>query len=407
MNENADIEQKLLDLESKLIEQEHRPITLIWNYLKRKTKWEKGDKRRNAATRAILWRLFFSPTTLAVVSGGFMAIFSIYFLYQQNQILNTQNKLFKIQNKRVEQQTHLNEASRRSSQVFIMGDVLSDLTDELKDLNNDKDTLTGTLVGRIISLSKAMKPYKYLEGDSLIKKPLSPERGQLLISLLESKIDPDFRLWNILGKSDFSNSELQNVNFNKKKLIKMYLNDSDFSNSKLMNADLREVLLNGSNLYNANFRKSDLMGAALSFSHSKKTNFYEANLMHVKFNNSYLEGANFDYSDASYANFNGADLSNTKFRGANLCFANFDRANLQGADLMYADLRGTDISNVISLDSVKLNRFDWLDYIKDSLELSGSDKIYKSYRIDTINYFGTNHRYLGNVDRKWPILIKK
>ena len=74
-----------------------------------------------------------------------------------------QNKLFESQNKKMDQQTQLVEASRRSTQMFIMGEVFSDLNKELNDPLNVKDTLSNTLVGRIISLSRSMKPYKYLQ----------------------------------------------------------------------------------------------------------------------------------------------------------------------------------------------------------------------------------------------------
>lgn len=118
-NEIDILKDELNSLEAKLIEQEHRPITLIWNFIKRKSKWKKDDKRRDAATKAIIWRLLFSPTTIAVASGGFLALISVFFLWEQN-------KLFKFQNNKFEQQNQLIEADRRSSQVFIMGEVLSD-----------------------------------------------------------------------------------------------------------------------------------------------------------------------------------------------------------------------------------------------------------------------------------------
>ncbi|KZS42473.1 hypothetical protein AWE51_03255 [Aquimarina aggregata] len=134
----------------------------------------------------IIWRIT-RIGIFAVIIGVFPTVLFI----QQNKLLRNQNKkieqqtgLFESQNKFIEQQSFLSEASRRSTQMIILGDILSDLNKELENKNNLQKTLSSTLVGRIISISSVMKPYLYLENGELIDKPLSPERGQLLISLI-------------------------------------------------------------------------------------------------------------------------------------------------------------------------------------------------------------------------------
>ena len=106
-----------------------------------------------------------------------------------------------------------------------------------------------------------------------------------------------------------------------------------------------------------------------------------------------------------YANLRETDLSNTNLKGtnfyqANLSHANFWGANLQGADLRKAILTEADLSQIKSLDSVKIARLDWLSYIKDKLELEGANKIAKDYKVDSVYYF-------KGSTKKELILLKK
>lgn len=276
-------------------------------------------------------------------------------------ILN-QNKLFEIQNKRIEQQTHLIEADRRSAQVFIMGEVLSDINNELNSKENIKRSLSSPLIGRIISLSNAMKPYRYLENDSLTQNPSSPERGQLLVSLVESDIDSIQTQFEILHKSNFSYSDLRN-------------------------ADLCENNLNGIKLNNAYFS--------------------ESNVCNVKLQNAKLENIYAFKSDFSHTYFNGANIKNSSFIncyfwGSDLRGIDFTGVDLSKSDLMKAKFdEWSDFSNIKSLDSVYVHRFDWLTYMKDSIKVRGFEKIFNEYIIDSSTW------EFARRDEKYPILIKK
>lgn len=249
---------------------------------------------------------------------GFMALL---FALLPTTLMMYQNSLLKTQNKKIQEQTYLAEASRRSAQMFIMGDVLSDINTELDVRNRSK--LSNTLVGRIVGLSRAMKPYKYLVNDKLIDKTISPERGQLLITLCNSKIEPSFFVDRILQESDFTKSELENAN--------------------LYGSVLREINLKESNLSNAN-------------------------LVNI---------------DARRASFESANLSNADFEDANLSFVNFTNANLTKTILMGANLTKANLTNVI-LDNAIVDRLDWLTHIKDKLKLKGAEQLYEDYKVDSI-----------------------
>lgn len=294
----------------------------------------------------------------------------------QNKLFKNQNQLLKTQNSKIEQQTQLAEASRRSSQMFIMGEVLSDVNKELREIqqhqnelqkqNQDitlKRVLSNTLVGRIISLSRAMKPYKYLQTDTTsnqnsfnLTKLISPERGQLLITLVNSNIDSIFFNRKILGtkRADFSYAELYNANL-------VYAN---FRNINLKNADLSL-----SNLSNANLSYADLQNANLQNSYSEGTNFKSTNLQNANFINSFfmnvrlektnlqnadLGGAIFSSKitlkevDLSYANFERADLNEITFKNVI-----FKRTNFQGAHLDYSNFENEKL-NVLEMNQTHL-----------------------------------------------------
>jgi hypothetical protein len=59
-------------------------------------------------------------------------------------------------------------------------------------------------------LSHYLKPFQYLEGDTLIKLPLSPARGELLFSLTLSNLDT-FTMKEIYQSAIFESADLQNM----------------------------------------------------------------------------------------------------------------------------------------------------------------------------------------------------
>ena len=248
-----------------------------------------------------------------------IGLFTLIFALLPFILLIQQNILLKQQNRKIQDQNYLAEASRRSTQMFIMGDVLSDLNQELK----SGSKISSTLVGRIASLSLAMKPYHYFKDGKLIENPMSPERGQLLLTISKSGINTSQLSDEIFQNSDFTYAELGNVI-----LRSAYLKDID-----LAHADLRYANLEGTNLRNA----------SLAY----------------------------------------ADLFHTDFFDADLRLVNFSNANLTGAYLMNANLQRVNFSGAV-LDSVKVDRMDWLKYIKDDLKLKGSKELSDKYRIDSI-----------------------
>lgn len=229
-------------------------------------------------------------------------------LYKQNQLLEQQNN-------RLTQQTYLQEAERRSSLVFLFSNIMNSIDQELKDDydNNGKRDLSPQLIGRIISISSRLKPYRFLENGNLIETEISPERGQLLISLLASDLDPNVRD-KLFFRSDFSYADLKGANLSRANMSYLNLN-----NSNLEDADLSFSVMNGGNCQNCNFRNANLRGidvtennftgSEFSGSNLSKLNAYntwftncnlsKANLEKTKFTFSFLESINLDDAEVS------------------------------------------------------------------------------------------------------------
>lgn len=165
-----------------------------------------------------------------------VAVIPIVLLGVQSTLLYYQNIKIDHQNVRLDQQTQLQEADRRSSLVFLLSNTLEAINTELKE-DYGKDSirnLSPQLIGQIIALSRSFRPYRFLENDTLIAQPLSPERGQLLVSLVESQLDA-VTYENVFSKAIFDRSDLRGAN----------LSGADLSLANLIGADLILANLRG------------------------------------------------------------------------------------------------------------------------------------------------------------------
>lgn len=292
-----------------------------------------------------------SVDTVADVSSNIIyrftriGIFALFMTIIPSLILLFQTTLLYNQNRYINNQTSLIEADRRSSLVFLMGDVLGDLNEELKYKGSSARNISKTLEARIVSLCMAMKPYRYIDDGVLIKDPVSPERGQLLFSLLKSDLSAESSQ-DILNSADFHYTDLKQVNLGRDARLKYArLDFSDFSGAQMPAANLERAELN-----NANLSSINLSDAVLKNAKMRRANLEKAELL-------------------------SADLTNT----------NLTHANLKGADLSEAKLWGTIFINSnmegVILDSAIVHRSDWLSILSDSLNVKGADQIRDTYKL--------------------------
>ncbi len=294
---------------------------------------------------------------------GFGGLLGTLLLYNQNKLLTQQNELLIRQNIRLDQQTYLQEAERRSALILLMGNLLDALDNELKEDFGQKNVrdLSPQLIGRIIALSSGLKPYRYLESDSLIAKEISPERGQLLLSILSSEID-NSSLRRIFQSADFSYAELEGA----------ALAGEFLEGINLREADLSKANLNGAHLMGADLDKADLSGAILAGADLRKANLSETDLRETY-------------------------ITDVDFRGASLY-----GADLRGVDLTDSDLRRAFLREAL-LDSAAVPDFHWLEAIgavqRDSI--IGLQYLNDLYYLDSVEREPGSFEYI--LLRKKPV----
>ncbi len=287
---------------------------------------------------------------------GFGGLLGTLLLYNQNKLLTQQNELLSIQNVRLSQQTYLQEAERRSALILLMGNLLDALDDELKEDIGQKGVrdLSPQLIGRIIALSSGLKPYRYLESDSLIAQEISPERGQLLLSILSSEVD-NGTLKRIFQSADFSFSELENAS-----LAGEYLEGIN-----LRMANLSKANLNAARLAGADLNKADLSGAILAGADLSKANLSETDLRE-------------------------AFITEVDFRGASLY-----GTDLRGVDLSDSDLRRSFMREAL-LDSAVVPEMNWFEAVgtlrRDSI--IGIGYLNNLYYLDSVETDPGNFQYI-------------
>lgn len=223
-------------------------------------------KPKNATISNFLGQIAFRFIRIGFVAF-MISVLPVLLLIQQNRLLSFQNKLFETQNKQIENQNQLIDGQRRSSLMFLFGNIVNMVNEDLKE--NKERKLSEQTISSIISLSKGLKPYRLLEDTVLSSKPLSPERGQLLLFIISSKINVE-SLDKIFLKSDFTFSDLRHSN-----LEGAYLKYCNLDNSELHN----------SNLFNINFQNASLMSTCLRNSNIGRANFTNSNLSNAIFDN--------------------------------------------------------------------------------------------------------------------------
>ncbi len=272
------------------------------------------------------------------------------FLLFQVYYLRNQNELITIQNRRAQEQTHLQEADRRSMMTGVLDDMIKEVTTEGYRNNGKISKVSST---RLIALSKILKPYNYLENDQLIKKPLSPERGYLLLSLLESNLDLGIILDNntresLLSQIDFSFAELKNAS--------------------LTSLDLNSIFLDNANLNTSNFTKSTFIKASFINASLVDVNFYKSDILRCDFSKADLTGASFADSSLNQVIFDNAILTNVNFSNCDLT-----KVSLNDAQIIGAKFDNAIVSN------------NWIEKQKDFLTSDNYDYLYDNYRIKTEN----------------------
>lgn len=333
IEELQNIEKKLTNLENKIIEQEHRPYRVLTSIYK----YGFGDDKKK---RESAWKSFISyvvrrqvVTYVIAISTSIIAVVSLYLAYRSNSILETQNDLIAAQNKRLDEQTYLAEAERRSSYVFLLANVIDQVREDL--ISSGGDSLSNSTIAMISSTSLGFKPYRLLEADSL-SRLVSPERGQLLIYLVNLKM--------------------------KKQIYDKIYKYTDFSYSEVNDGYMQNAYLKNAHLEFSNFKGTILTGANMDGANLKNANFMYSTLANVDFNSASTMYMNIDRSFVQKNFF--IDFKNS-FKPYRKEFASLDDKGL--------------------MNPLSMELFAGYNQIVSNFELDTAQLKYKSYSVgDTI-----------------------
>jgi uncharacterized protein YjbI with pentapeptide repeats len=303
----------------------------------------KEEKERIKNDIPTLLDLHFMGRINTYISKVFIGAFSIAFGFLSTIVLLEQNKKIEIQNQRLNQQLYLQEAERRSSLVFLFSNIMDAINNELKEdyAKDNIRNLSPQLIGRIISLSHRLEPYQYLDADTLIGMPLSPERGQLLINLVESQLDT-LSYKKIWLKTDFSYSDLKGILFEDT----VYLVGINLERSNLTEATLKGARLNHANLSNALMTNINLERSNISHGNLANALLTEANLA-----NSNLTNINLNSIYANSINLNNTILKNGTLNRANIRNSLITNSNLNNIEMNNATIIGCLFSNSVITNS--------------------------------------------------------
>jgi len=222
-----------------------------------------------------------------------------------------------------------------------MSNIMDKLDLELR--SNPQRRLSDPLIGRIVSLSQSMRPYRYLENDSLTPRQLSPERGQLLFMLVNSDLDQG-TYDKIYARANFNYADLREANFSEAYLRGAQLANSSFSKANFNFADLQGADLSNAWLEQATFRNTLMSGINLSSANLRESRMenivmLEGDLSNADLRQIYLEG-----------DFSGTNLENVK---------------LQNASLVDVNLEGCYFHSLGWIDSLKFLDVKGLRYVRD------------------------------------------
>ena len=301
-----------------------------------------------------------------------------------------------------DQHTELAEALRIGNLVFLMTNVLDEVGEELK--TGPKRTLSQGTISKLAALSYSFKPYKWIEADNKSKAQYSPERGLLLLSLLNLNIDSSSFskikknvtfLQAGLGDADLRGADLSGINLEKSFLRNADLRRADLNNARLNNAflwgaNLEGAILNAAEIVNADLRWAELNGAEL-----EKTNLVGSNMTCAKIRQADLQGADLSWTKMNGIHFKSSDLTQAKLIGTDLKRANFSHADLTNASLKFSDLgdaifteanfTGTDILRV------SVEHVNWFEKLAE-WKVIGAGEYHKQFYIHEFNNGQSTYR---------------
>ena len=214
---------------------------------------------------------------------AFAGLLGSVLLYNQNELLEIQNTTLEKQNEKIDAQIELEESNRRGNLIVMMSNVMDEISRELQQKDNPSRKISEQLIGRISALSYAFRPYRFWQDSSLIATPLSPERGQLLLALVNSNLNSS-TYEDIYRKATFTQASLDGAYLPETNLITALLNNAELSDATLIGAELNNAFLIEANLRGSYLQKTILCNATLTDADLRGAEWENTDLRKAKLN---------------------------------------------------------------------------------------------------------------------------
>ena len=315
-------------------------------------------------------------TLVSLVIIGILSVFSIY----QYALISSANNKLEANEKRIDFQKEQLEEARQSKLSQSFSEILKKIENETS--KDATSLISDNTLARLKYLCSVTNPYSPAAEPSLLFDRVSPEKGQLLVGLIRSKIN-SLSWQKIKSEVSFSGCFLEEID-----LSGMDLSSIDLSGSSLRGANLEGVNLSNARLLGVNFTQANMAKSILVGSQMKRAIFSNAILNNANLSNANLNGANLAYIVALSADFHAssiqyASMEGALLQGSNLSDCSFQNLNLDGTSFLNSDLRGTlmgelDLSETI-LTGTKINT-DWIR-LYSIRHLEGVEKILLEYQI--------------------------
>lgn len=313
---------------------------------------------------------------LHIIVACFIALIAFW----QYQSIERQNLKIEDQNDKIEIQNNLLESERRGDNIILLSNLMNKIDTEIQNQNTDSETnnLSSQTIGRIISLSQHLKPYRYFENDSLRTKPLSPERGQLLVYLNLLNLSKN-TFDQILKHADFNYSDLEEIN-----LDTMYLSKARLSRSSFRGAVIGAFDFSNVSCYECDFSNTHFLMGARNRLYSDK--FEIDKFSRAKFKYARLIGSKFDNSDITGIDFSFSNLSEATFKYSILNQATlYSVDDVQKSSHRITQLKESHLDSAY-VDSDFYRRHYQLREIYDTIRIPARVKLYESDSTRIMNY---------------------
>lgn len=345
--------------------------------------------------------------SLVALIAAMAALAGTALLFKQNQLISAQTELLREQNARIQEQTQLiqtdvqlAEAARNAALAVEITDIAAELgkvVDRVhgKDLANPFNVLDPvtdldrSLFLRIVSISRALMPYRFLdtgrheedasdglrlalqrrrgdlgdgypkleayfgwtdrpEGTILVDRPASPERGQLLRVMVSSGLR-NLELFTFAGLT-LDHAMLKSTDLSLVTAQQARLSYADFSGSYLVECDFGSAILENARFRRANISRTRF--AALSPDQvlpplPPQTGLAITRLSGADFARATISASDFSGAALTAASFDGALLDDVRFTRADLSAATFAGTVIVAADFAGASLKRTDFNGAI------------------------------------------------------------